>query len=247
MSGDLDYSAAGVPVRDDIRETHRGFWTHVRSPGTWWSGHARVAIAAEARRSLTCGLCRARKDALSPHVVSGEHDTDGSLGATAVEVIHRLRTDPARLSRAWFDSILATGMPVEKYVELVGVVSLIAGVDSFARALGIPPFPLPEPIPGAPSRHRPASAKPGEAWVPMIAAEDATGSEADLYDGAGFVPNVLRALSVVPDEVRALKRAAASHYVPFQQIPDPTVRRALDRSQMELVAARVSVLNECFY
>ena len=247
MGGDLDYTAAGVPVRDDLRETHRAFWTHVRSPGTWWSGHERVAIAAEARGSQTCRLCRARGEALSPSIVAGEHDTIGELGANAVEAIHRVRMDPARLSRPWFDSIVATGLTVERYVELVGVVSLIAGVDSFARALGIPAFPLPEPIPGAPSHHRPASAKPGEAWVPMIAAEDATGSEADLYDGAVFVPNILRALSVVPDEVRALKKAAASHYVSFQEIPDPTVRRALDRSQMELVAARVSALNECFY
>jgi alkylhydroperoxidase family enzyme len=247
MADELDYSAAGVPVRDDLRETHRAFWTHLRSPGAWWTGHERLAIAAAARRSLSCRLCRARRDALSPNAVAGEHDSDGELDPHAVEAIHRVRTDPARLSRMWFDSIVAAGMSVERYVELVGVVSLMAGVDSFARALGIPPFPLPEPISGAPSRYRPASAKLEDAWVPMIAAEDATGTEADLYDGAMFVPNILRALSVVPDEVRVLKRAAASHYVPFQQIPDTTVRRALDRSQMELVAARVSALNECFY
>jgi len=47
--------------------------------------------------------------------------------------------------------------------------------------------------------------------------------------------------------VRALRRAGDTHYVPVAQIPDPSVRRALDRPQMELVAARVSALNECFY
>ncbi len=80
----------------------------------------------------------------------------------------------------------------------------------------------------------------------MIAPEDATGPEADLYRGE-FVPNIMRALSLVPDEARALQRSSDAHYVPVSQIPDPTVRRALDRPQMELVAARVSALNECFY
>ena len=80
----------------------------------------------------------------------------------------------------------------------------------------------------------------------MIAPEDAVGPEADLYSG-GFVPNIMRALSLVPDEARALRRTAGAHYVAVEQIPDPTVRRALTRPQMELVAARVSAINECFY
>jgi hypothetical protein len=54
-------------------------------------------------------------------------------------------------------------------------------------------------------------------------------------------------MSLVPDEVRALCRSSDAHYVPVAQIGDVTVRRALERAQMELVAARVSSLNECFY
>jgi hypothetical protein len=123
----------------------------------------------------------------------------------------------------------------------------MAGLDYFARALGIAPLPLPAPLPGAPSRHRPAGARAGTAWVPMVSPEDATGPEADLYGDAEVVPNIVRAMSLVPDEVRALRRATASHYFPVAQIGDPTVRRSLDRPQIELVAARVSALNQCFY
>lgn len=143
--------------------------------------------------------------------------------------------------------MITGGLDAARYMELVGVTTLLAGLDHFARALGIPPLPLSAPLPGEPSRHRPAGARPGTAWVPMIDPGDAAGPEADLYGGAGFVPNIVRALSLVPDEVRALRRATEAHYVPVAQIPDPTVRRALDRTQMELVAARVSALNECFY
>jgi len=235
-----------VPVRKDLVAAHRFLLDHMRTPGTWWTGEERVAIATEARGAARCALCRARKASLSPSAATGRHDGPHVLPENVVDAVHRIRTDPARLSRSWFDGVIAGGLDVARYVELVGVSTLLAGLDYFARAFGVPPFPLPAPRPGEPSRHRPAGAKAGGAWVPMIAPEDATGPEADLY-GGGFVPNIMRALSLVPDEVRALRRSSGAHYVPVEQIPDPTVRRALARPQMEFVAARVSALNECFY
>ena len=143
--------------------------------------------------------------------------------------------------------MIASGLEEGPYVEAVGVVTLLAGVDYFARSLGVPPFPLPEPRPGEPSGHRPRAARPGEAWVSMIAPRDAEGPEEDLFGGAELVPNIARALSLVPDHVRVLRDLSSSHYMDFRQIPDPTVRKDLDRAQMELVAARVSAMNECFY
>jgi alkylhydroperoxidase family enzyme len=243
----VDYPTAEVPVRADLKAAHREILEHVRSPGTWWDGAQRVALVSEARQALACRLCTDRKAALSPASVRGTHDTLSALPANVVEVVHRIRTDPARLSRAWFDGIMASGLSDAEYVEIVGVVALTAGVDYFARSLGVTPLPLPAPLPGAPTRRRPASARGGTAWVPMIAPEDATGSEADLYGDAPVVPNIVRALSLVPDEVRALWRSSNAHYLPVAQIPDPSARRALDRMQMELVAARVSALNQCFY
>ena len=122
-----------------------------------------------------------------------------------------------------------------------------AGIDSFCRALGIPPFPLPEPQPGEPSGYRPAGVREGIAWVPILAPEDASGPEADLYPDTPMVPNIARALSLVPDHARLLQAESRSHYMAMEDIPNPAVRCAIDRMQMELVAARVSALNECFY
>jgi hypothetical protein len=241
------YAGAPAPVREDLRATHRFLLDHVRSPGTWWTGEERVAIAAASRGAVRCALCRERRASLSASAVRGRHDGPDRLPEHVTDTVHRIRTDPARLSKDWFDGVIAGGLDPARYVELVGVTTLSAGLDYFARALGIDPLPLPAPLPGEPSRHRPAGAKSGTAWVPMIAVEDATGPEADLYGGADFVPNIVRAMSLVPAEVRALRRATESHYVPVEKIPDPSVRRALDRPQMELVAARVSALNECFY
>jgi hypothetical protein len=242
---DLDYGRA--PIRADLKKTHRALLEHIAAPGTWWTGAERVAIAAAARAAAGCALCRERKRSVSPAAAQGRHDGDSPLPAPVVDTIHRIRSDPARLSKPWFEGVIAGGLDVARYVELVGVTTLMAGLDHFTRALGLDPFPLPAPRTGDPSRHRPAGAAPGTAWVPMIDPKDATGPEAGLYGDAEIVPNIVRALSLVPDEARALRLAADTHYVPVEKIPDPTVRRALDRPQMELVAARVSALNECFY
>jgi hypothetical protein len=242
----VDYAAAGVPVRDDLRQTHLALLEHLRRPGSWFTGAERLAIAAESRHALACPLCRRRKASLSPEHPNGEHARVSDLPEALVEIAHRIRLDPQRLSREWFDRVLRAGLEEGAYVELVGIVAFTAGLDHFCRALGIAPFGLPDPVPGEPSRHRPANARAGTGWVAMLAPEDAIGPEAGLYESA-FVPNIARALSLVPDHVRVLQMETASHYVAMADIPNPGVRRDLDRRQIELVAARVSALNECFY
>jgi alkylhydroperoxidase family enzyme len=244
---EIDYSGAPVAVRDDLKETHAFLWEHVRSPGCWWSGAERVAMVRTARGAAECRLCKERQAALSPNAVQGTHGSDGALPQNVVEVVHRVRSDPGRLSREWYERRLAAGLTDAAYVEIVGVVALSAGVDYFARALGVPPLALPEPKSGAPSGYRPAGAVGGTAWVPMVEPEGALGPEAGLYENAAFVPNIMKALSLVPDEARALRRSSDTHYVPAERIPDPSARRVLDRMQMELVASRVSALNQCFY
>jgi alkylhydroperoxidase family enzyme len=244
----IDYSAAGVAVRDDLTDAHQALWAHIAAPGNWWTGAERVAAVAAARAAQTCPLCCARRDALSPNAVPGRHASAGALPDAAVDVVHRVRADPGRLSRAWYEHVRAAGVDDGAYVELVGLVALSAGVDDFARALGTAPPPLPAPQPGAPSHYRPAGAKDNGAWVPTIAAADATGGEAELYGGAPLVPNIGSALSLVPEAARQLRRLSAAHYMAIEHVPDPGYQcGALDRLQMELVAARVSALNQCFY
>jgi hypothetical protein len=52
----------------------------------------------------------------------------------------------------------------------------------------------------------------------------------------------------VPDCVRELKSLSSAYYLPDTQVANPTATRgSLTRTQIELVAGRVSALNECFY
>lgn len=135
----------------------------------------------------------------------------------------------------------------EAYETKTPLASSVFGIDAFCRALGVPLHDLPEPISGGPTRYRPPQARREDAWVPMIPASDVDGAEADLWR-PGATGNVVRALSLVPDEVRTLNDLSAAHYLPHDRAADPRARRdGLTRAQMELLAARVSALRECFY
>lgn len=243
----LTYEAAAVPVREAFAAAHSRFWARLAAPGAWWSGTERIAIAAEVRQAWRCGLCHARKDALTPAAVQGQHDHLDALPDAAVEVIHRITTDPGRLSRAWFDGIMAAGVTAEQYVEILGTLVALVSIDSFCRAIGVPLHPLPAPQPGAPSGYRPTGATQHDAWVAMIPPDQLQDAEADIYGGYA-VGNVIRAMSLVPDEVRTLQDLSAAHYLPSGQVRNPRATAgALSRAQMELVAGRISALHQCFY
>jgi len=114
--------------------------------------------------------------------------------------------------------------------------------------LGIPLTMIPDPLPGVPSRARPASAIKEGAFVAWIPASE-KGPDSDLFKSR-LVANMYRAMSLVPDAVRASEALMVAHYVPYEKVPiytDADHDRALGKSQMELVAARVSYLNDCLY
>ena len=125
------------------------------------------------------------------------------------------------------------------------MVVTIVNLDALHRALGVAPEPLPEPRAGAPSRARPPVVQEG-AWVPWLAPGSPEAHA--LFEGRPRVPNVARALSLVPDAVLQLKELSGAHYLAIDEVIDPRARLpALSRPQMELVAGRVSALNRCFY
>ncbi len=243
------YAGVGDPVRQDLVEAHRRAWRHVAAPGTWLTGAERVAVAEETRRARRCALCAERKEALSPAAVQGEHDHAGALPAPMVDEVHRVTTDPARLTRAWRDSLRAEGHSDEAYVEALGVTVLVISIDEVHHAMGFPVEPRPGPAPGEPSRYRPRGLVEGEAWVPMLDPKQADQRDREVVavGPGGRSANVIRALSLVPEQVRAWKDLSAAQYLSSERMMGFETGRVLDRSQMELVAGRVSSLNECFY
>jgi hypothetical protein len=236
------------PIREDLVLAHRRAWELLAEPGTWWNGRERVAIAAEARAADYCSFCRKRREALSPFSERGTHDEVSGeiLPAAAIDAIHRIVTDATRLTSGWVDGLADQGVPVTHYVELLSVVVSIRSIDGFHRAMGLTPEPLPQARPGEPSRKRPAAAVEGEAWVPMLPTGRPSGEEADLWGAQ--TGNVIRAMSLVPDAVRWLNELGGAQYLDADAMMDFTrARGPLSRAQTELIAGRVSAMNECFY
>jgi hypothetical protein len=242
------YENAPLRIRDDLAAAHHRAWDHLKHPATWWDGAERVALAAETRNAVDCRLCRRRAEALSPAAVSGSHDSLGELPHSAVEAVHRIRTDPARLTRSWFEGVIRTGLTPEQYVEIVSVVAHVVSVDTFAHGIGISLPPLPRPASGAPTKRRPSGAKAGPAWVAWIEPTDLTETEADVYPSGRARANIHKAMSLVPAEVKSFFDLCEHQYLGALAMRDfGREYRAITHAQIELLAGRVSALNRCFY
>src|SRR5436190_2451461 len=88
----------------------------------------------------------------------------------------------------------------------------------------------------------------GPAWVPWIEPEDLTEAEAGIYPTVRPPANIHRAMSLVPAEVRSFFDLCEHHYLgPLEMRDFGREYRAITHAQIELLAARVSALNRCFY
>jgi hypothetical protein len=244
----------GNRMRTALELAQNEAWRRLGSPGTWWTGHERVAIARECRAAARCGFCADRAAALSPLVVAGRHSVaEPSLPPPAIEAIHRIRTDPGRLGESWFLALRDAGLGEEHYVELVSIVAVTVAIDTFRRGSGLAPLPLPDAVTGEPSRHRPSGAKHGPAFVATLAPGDRTAEEPDLYlDHPGprrrVGANIHRALSLVPDSMIHWWDVLEELYQSGPQMRDYGVEyRAISHAQIEMLAARVAALNRCEY
>lgn len=217
--------------RPDLVELFAAQLDRLCRPGTWWTGSERLAIAREARYALCLLLGRPAP--------SGER---GALRDELVGAIGTIVGDSRQLSRSWLSQLLATGLSVGHYVEMVGVVSQVVTVDTFHHALGIALPAFGEPASGEPTRHAPAGAVVHQSWVPSLPLEAAEGALKQVYERmsqrTGRVANVIRAMSYVPAEQVGFMSLAFAMYMKELTIGRPLV---------ELIATTVSALNHCVY
>ena len=193
-------------MRADLSQAQTVAWERLADPGVWWTGAARIAIAAESRHALLSArsAARARLPCLlhcTPARIAG---LKSELSDAAIEAVHRIRTDSGRLGDAWFLKLREAGLAEEAYVELVSVVAVVTAIDTFRRAAGLPTLDLPTARPGAPSQRRPYGARPGLGWVATLAPQDRSSDDPDLYGddpGPRRRPgaNIQQALSLVPE------------------------------------------------
>jgi alkylhydroperoxidase family enzyme len=218
-------------IRSDLIEAHRSTVEAASRPGDWWTGPERNAIAAEVRRALAHADWAPWQ---APSGVEGTIAEGHPLPASAVDAIWRITNHPGTLTHDWYEQIV-DGLPsVLHYVELVGLVATVNAVERFASIMGFDPHQPVESAPGDPVAVVPDGVGQYGHWVPT------TGNEG---------PRVLQALSAVPRQFALWRAHSEAQYVPAEALTaDLTwTRGALSRVQVELLAARTSQANECFY
>jgi hypothetical protein len=153
----------------------------------------------------------------------------------AHDAAHRIAAHAGTLTEDWYRTVAATIGPLP-YVELVGVVCVVAAVTRFRRAAGLDAWPLPPIVDWGPTGARPAEVVDATLnWVPVAAPADE-------------VAAVVQAFTAVPGTHRIVWSLADAQYIPDLQMIDPCwTRGTLTRPQMELVAMRVSQLRQCFF
>ncbi len=154
----------------------------------------------------------------------------GELAPMVAEVVVKLSSDPGAIRRHWVEYLFAGGLEVGRYVEITSVVSRIAAVDGFHRMMGFALPPLPSPTQGSPTGELDPKAAPGKAFVPMIRGT-----------------SIWWALTLVPKAYDRMEDLHCVLYLSPEQMPSSESPRMITRPQMELVASRTSLINECFY
>ena len=227
----FEYAGINLPIRDTTISSHRMSWEVIARPGRWWTGAERVEIARVGRAARDFAAVRSEL-----------------LPESAVYAIQKLVVDNANLNRDWYQQIISSeGMTEERYVELVAVVVHALSIDEFHRALDLDLEPLPDPLPGQPSRIRPPEAEQRDSWPAIVPKDGLNPGDEVLYGPMQWGANVISALSLIPENVRWLHDLSEGHYLSFKEMRMPDPLRAISRPQIELIAARVSSLNECFY
>lgn len=149
-----------------------------------------------------------------------------SIEDVARLVAHRAATITAQT----VDAIEASGIDRTTYVEIVGIVSRVTAIDTFERGIGRRPRALPDAVDGTPTRAMLPEARRRAGWVATV--------------GAIGPPTALSSVGREAADQEALHDVL---YLSYGGMSDLDADRGLHRTQMELVAARVSLLNDCLF
>lgn len=218
---------AEAGVREEIIDACRISWDHLGRPGAWWSGAERLAIAEQVRSSAPRPLWDR-----APDLAAVGDTAHGVLTGFVCALVERVAVQPSSIDRATYD-LIVDRIGADAYAELAALVSQVVPIDQLHDALGIDREPLPRAQPGVPTGERPWGLVDDIAFLPTLPA-----------DG---LPHVAVSLSLAQaDNARRMLLVRAMYS--GSSFGDMVwTHRSLSRPQIELVAARTSALNECFY
>ena len=220
-------------VRADLTGAHRDVWASFGRPGPCWTGAQRVELVRT--------VIAAMEDVDPSPAWVPRSTVPGALShlslapAVAHDIVHRIARHAGTLTEPWYRSAVAA-VGEMAYIELVALTSQAAAIWSFRRAAGLARWDLPPVTDGVPTGvFAPELAAAELNWVPVAAPADRTAS-------------VVQAYTALPEEHSRTWRLADAQYIPNLEMVDPSwTRGTLTRPQIELVAARVAQLRQCFF
>lgn len=223
----MEFSALSDYVNQDIVNSFRIVWDHLGRPGAWWTGPQRIAIAEHVRKSAPRPLWDR-----PPPLETLSDEANGELTIFEAAVVERVAVSPSSINIETYEHIIQR-MGENKYAELAAVISQIVPIDHLHDALGLEREELPVPREGAITTERPSGLVTGIGFLPTLPTEG--------------LPHVAVALSLsLADNARRMLLVRAMYS--GDSFNDMVwTHRSLNRPQVELVAARTSALNECFY
>ena len=236
------YDESRYEISENLEEVHDQHLHELGNPGTWGTGDQRLAIAGCARQAgIAAGLLEETE--------SGSQSSSGGLSGVAKKVVNELAVLPKDFNESSYQRAIKGGFTEEEFVEIVGIVARIVDLDVFARGIGVPLKPFPEAQSGEPSRKRPETATQEQAWVPTVPNLPEGGDIAKALYGEMPKPYIVRGLSLVPDEMKKHLELEQVQYMPLKHVRDFDHQHhaGLTRVQVEIVAGRVSAINQCFY
>ena len=237
------YSDSKHAVRAAVANAHQQTLESFTSPGRWFNGEQRAQIVAEARAARSAAGLQEANDEVAQYT---------TLPDAVRDLARRVAVKTQDLTADFFEDSLDAGLTDCEYVETVGLVARSLSTDVFCRGIGVQTRPLPAIQPGEPSRIRPRSAKHEKAWADTVPGGAAGGDDAVYIYGTDqpeAAPFIYRSLSLVPEEAKGLIALGAAQYLEIEEFMnldfsyDPEITRA----EVEVVAGRVSAINECFY
>lgn len=161
---------------------------------------------------------------------AGEELTD-VLPPPLAEATSRIAASPATIRGTDVARWELDGLDPFAYVETIGIISRLMALDTASYGLGMPLRSLPEPHAGAATKEKPEDAAITTGWSPTVGPASAPSS-----------------LTAVPPEAMAMFDLHGVLYATMDEMFEMQLERdGLTRPQIELVAARTSALNDCFY
>ena len=209
-----------------VAEATAAAWANLGRPGRRLDGRERIAVVTAARGASPRPLWD-RNGGLN-----ALRDASGDRRAVLTALAAIFATEASLI-----DSDLVAELSAEigdaTYAETAALVAQVITVDQFCISLGIDVVPFPESESGEPSGERPDKMGDAGGHIQMTVP----------FRG----PNVARSLSLAAEDHLRWRSLVLSMYSRDGFDEMVWTDRALTRPQVELLAARTSALNECFY